>query len=328
MLILTHDDVEKLLPMPQAIDVMAEAMTALAKGEVVQPLRTLLNPENAAGLMLTMPAYMAAAGKRPYYSVKIISVFHGNTAKGLDAHQGAVLLVSGETGQPLAVMNASAITAIRTAAVSGMATRLLARAEASVLAIFGAGVQARSHLAAMAAVRPLREVRVVSRTPASADTFVAEQSPLYNFPIVAVADGKTAVSGADIIVTATNASQPVLKYEWLSPGTHINAIGAYQPTTREIDSPTVAAAQLFVDRRESAEAEAGDYLIPLREGVITASHIQAELGDLLLGRHPGRTTPQAITLFKSLGLPVQDLAAAVYLYHQARQTNTGTDIPF
>jgi len=326
ILILNHTEVEKLLPMAECIAVMAEALTALAKGQVHQPLRMVVRPPNAAGLMGLMPAYIS--GERAAYGLKAVCIFPGNPAKGKDAHQGSVMLFSAETGELLALMNASAITAIRTAAVSGVATHLLAREDAGDLAIIGSGVQARSHLAAMACVCPIRRVRVTSRKREHAEKFAAELGPHFAFPIEPVESIEAAVRGADLIVTATTAFEPILRYGWLSPGAHLNVVGSSIPTTREVDTATMAAASLFVDRRESTLNEAGDYLFAMREGAIDPEHIRAEIGEVLIGAKPGRITSEEITLFKSLGLAVEDLAAAEYVYRQAQAKQVGTWVEF
>jgi ornithine cyclodeaminase/alanine dehydrogenase-like protein (mu-crystallin family) len=303
-----------------------EALAALAKGQVHQPLRMVVRPPDAAGLMGLMPAYLS--GERAAYGLKAVCIFPGNPAKGKDAHQGSVMLFSAETGELLALMNASAITAIRTAAVSGVATRLLAREDAAELAIIGAGVQARSHLAAMASVRPLRRVRVTSRNLDHAREFASEMGPRFSFPIDPVESIEAAVKGADLIVTATNAVEPILRRDWLVLGAHLNVVGSSIPTTREMDTATMAAASLFVDRRESTLNEAGDYLFAMREGAIGPEHIRAEIGEVLVGARPGRTTSDEITLFKSLGLAVEDLAAAEYVYRQAQVQQAGTWVEF
>lgn len=326
ILVLTHDEVEQLLPMDECIEVMRAALSALAMGQVHQPLRMVVRPPDAAGLMGLMPAYMS--GAHAAYGLKAISVFPGNTAKGKDAHQGAVLLFSAETGEPLALMNASAITAIRTAAVSAVATNVLAREDATDLAIIGTGVQARAHLAAMAAVRPIKRVLVASRDFGRARVFADEMGFHVLTPIDPVDSVELAVVGAEIIVTATNAAEPILKREWIAPGTHINAVGSSIPTTREIDTATMAAASLFVDRRESTLNESGDYLFAAREGAIGPEHIKAEIGEVLIGAKPGRTSTDEITLFKSLGLAVEDVASAEYLYRKAQQFNVGTWVEF
>ena len=326
ILILTHDEVEQLLTMQECLAVMEEALSSLARGEMVQPLRTAVRPAAAAGLLAMMPAYKS--GRDAVFGLKAICVFPDNPKLGKDAHQGGVLLFSGETGEPLALMNASAITAIRTAAVSAVATRLLAREDASDLAIVGTGVQARSHLAAMACARPIARARIVSRTFSHAQVFVNEMQPQCTFPLQAVESVRAAVTDADIIVTATTSREPVLRREWLMEGAHLNAVGSSSPKSREIDTATMAAASLFVDRRESALNEAGDYLLAAGEGAIGPDHIRAEVGEVLIGAAPGRTSPNQITLFKSLGIAIEDLAAAAYLYRKAQQQNAGAWVEF
>jgi ornithine cyclodeaminase/alanine dehydrogenase-like protein (mu-crystallin family) len=321
-LILSHDDVEALLTMPECITAMEGALLALAKGEVCNPLRSIVRPEGAAGFLGLMPTYRG--GLSPAFGLKEICLFPGNPARGLDTHLGAVLLHSGETGELLAVMNASAITAIRTAAVSAVATRLLAREDAKTLAVLGAGVQARSHLKAIPHVRKIQEIRVASRTPAKAEALAA------GFGNVRVVGSiEEAVRGADIIVAATSSREPVIRREWIASGAHINAVGSSIASTRELDSATVAAASLFVDRRESTVNESGDYLMALREGAIAGpGHIRAELGEILNGQAAGRTSPDEITLFKSLGVAIEDLAAAQFLFEKARSDGGGTWVDF
>ena len=326
ILILNHAEVERLLPMAECIEVMVAALADLSAGLMHQPLRNVVRPPDALGLMGLMPSYRA--GEHALYSLKAVCVFPGNTAIGKDAHQGSVMLFSAATGELLALLNAAAITAIRTGAVSAVATRLLARADAGDLAILGTGVQARSHLAALACVRPIRRVRVASRSFEHACAFAETYAPRYAFPIEPVASAEAAVRGADLIVTATTAAEPIVRYEWIAPGAHINAVGSSIPTTREIDTATMANAALFVDRRESTLHEAGDFLFAMREGAIGPDHIRAEVGELLLGTQPGRVAPDAITLFKSLGLAIEDLAAADYVYHQAQARGVGTWVEF
>jgi len=326
LLILSQTEVEQLLPMSECISAMEDAFTALARGEAHQPLRTIFRPPEVKGVMAMMPTFCARPS--PLFGLKAICVFPGNAAISKDAHQGGVMLFDGNTGEPLALVNASAITAIRTAAVSGLATRLLAREAAGDLAIIGAGVQARPHLIAMNCVRPLRRVRIASQSFVSAQTFANEMQPHCATLIEPVETAAAAVRGADIIVTATTSRDPVLNREWISPGAHINAIGTYSPKAREVDTATIVAATMFVDRRESALNEAGDYLIPANEGAIGPEHIRADLGEVLTGVHPGRTSPGEITLFKSLGLAIEDLAAAALVYQKAREANAGSRVEF
>ncbi len=324
ILVLSHSQVEQALPMNECIEVMADALAALARGQMYLPLRMIVAPPNAAGLMGLMPAYKSPDGGPALYGLKAVCVFPGNPAKGKDTHQGCVVLYSGDTGEPIAVVNASAITSIRTAAITAVATRLLARPDASELAIIGAGVQARAHLTAMASVRPIKRARIASRNGQQAQALVRDLAPRFAFPVEYVESVQAAVRGADLIVTVTSSSEPVLKREWISEGAHINAVGASLKSAREIDTATMAAARLFVDRRESTLNESGDYLFAARDGAIGPNHIQAEIGELLLGQAQGRTAPSQITLFKSLGLAVEDLAAASYACTRARERSIGT----
>jgi|SRR5215213_2577083 len=326
VLLLGHDEVAALLPMRECIALMRDALVSLAEGDVHQPLRTVIRPPDAAGMMGLMPSY--TSGARAAFGLKAVCVFPGNPARGMDSHQGAVLLFGAETGELQAVVNASAVTAIRTAAVSGVATQALAREDACDLAVLGAGVQARSHVEAMSHVRPIRRCRVASRRVESARKLADELKGSYAFPVEAVETVEEALRGADLIVTATSAADSVVRREWVSEGAHINAVGSCTPHTRELDAATVAASSLFVDSVESTVNEAGDYLCALREGVIGREHIRAELGEVLRGAKPGRASAEEVTLFKSLGIAVEDLAAAKYLYDKAGETGAGTWVSF
>jgi ornithine cyclodeaminase len=322
ILILDSGQIRELLPMRDCIELMADALSSLARGEVFQPLRTIIRPPDARGLLGLMPAYRT--GEQGAFGMKAICVFPGNPAVGKDAHQGAVMLFSRETGEMIALMNASEITAIRTAAVSAVATRLLAREDAHQLGIIGAGVQARTHLAALDAVREIRQARVACRNFEHAQELAREMQPDFTFPIEPVKSNEDAVRDADLIVTATSAQEPVINKDWISPGAHVNAIGTHSPNSREIDSATMAAARIFVDRRESALNEAGDYLLAAKEGLINADSIAGEIGELLIGTKRGRDSVNEITLFKSLGLAIEDVACAEYLYQKALSENPGS----
>ena len=320
MLILNRDEVERLLPMGECIEVMAEALSALSRGEALQPLRQAHWLPDRRGLLGVMPGALWDGDGGTVLGIKVITVFPGNHERGEESHLGSVLLFEGDMGKPVASLDAAAVTEIRTAAVSGLATRLLAREDAGDLALLGSGVQARSHLAAMKEVRPLRRVRVWSRHPESARRFADQESARWScdgLPIETAATAREAVEGADLVCTVTSAREPVLEGAWLAPGAHINAAGACTPVTRELDTEAVRRARLFVDRRESALAEAGDLLIPLRAGELGEDHIAGELGDLLLGRLPGRQSPEEITLFKSLGIAGEDVAAARSVWRKA-----------
>jgi ornithine cyclodeaminase len=326
VVILNHDEAAQLLTMARCIDLMAEALEALARGKVYLPLRMVIQPPNASGMMALMPSYVS--GERAAYGLKAICVSPNNPAIGKDSHQGAVMLFSAETGELLAMVNASAVTAIRTAAVSGLATRLLARKDAGDLAIIGAGVQARAHLAAMAEVRAIERVRVADVNHERARQFAAEMSSHYPFPIEASPSSEQAVLNADIIVTVTNASAPVLRREWIADGAHLNVVGACRPSAREVDAATMAVSKLYVDLRESTFNESGDYILAAKEGAIGPDHILGEIGELLIGKATGRTSDRDITLFKALGLGIEDLAAAEYLYRQAKEKRAGTWVDF
>jgi ornithine cyclodeaminase/alanine dehydrogenase-like protein (mu-crystallin family) len=325
LLVLSQQDVEALLPMEECIDVMQAALSSTARGDAVLPLRQMVWMPDRTGMIGLMPGYL---GEPKSLGLKIVSIFPGNEGTTYDSHQGTVLLFDPEHGTPLVVMDASSITAIRTAAVSGAATRALAREEAGDLAILGSGVQAATHLDAMAAARTLRRVRVWSRDPAHARSFAtrhAARSPVPNEPM---AEAEAAVRGADLICTTTSAREPIVRGDWLSPGAHLNAVGACFPATRELDTEAVSRARLYVDRRESALQEAGDLLIPIQEGRLTERHIVGELGDVFLGRLAGRGDPSEITLFKSLGIAIEDLAAAHHVLRKARAAGRGASLRF
>jgi alanine dehydrogenase len=323
LLIITSAQVRELLPMDECIDTMAEALKALRAGEAVNPLRTVLGLPDQHGYLITMPSSVSQS-----MGVKVISVMPGNHGTQYDSHMGAVLLFEAQHGRPLALMEAGAITAIRTAAVSGVATRLLANPDASDLAILGSGVQAHTHLEAMSVARNIRRARVWSRNPDHAQAFAERESAHYPFPIEPMFTAEEAVSGADLICTTTAAAEPILKGEWVSPGTHLNVVGASLPTARECDTALMVKSRLFVDRRESTLAESGDFLIPKSEGAIDDGHIQGELGEVLLDIVPGRSSRDEITLFKSLGLAIEDLAAAQLIYAKAIERGIGTSVNF
>jgi len=322
ILVLAGHHVRELLPYAECADVMRHALAELARGQIQQPLRTVVRPRDAAGFMGLMPAYSPGAG----YGLKAICITPGNPAIGKDAHQGGVLLFDVRTGEPLALVNASAVTEIRTAAVSAVATGLLARPGAAELAIIGTGVQGRAHAHAIAATRPLAGIRLAGRDLARTREVAAELAGQLGVPVSAHDEVPAAVAGAGIVVTATTSPQPVLRREWLSPGAHVNAVGACVPSARELDSATMAEAAIFADSRESVSHEAGDYLLAERDGVVNP--VRAELGELLTGTAPGRAGDGELTVFESLGLAAEDLAAASYLYEKATRLGAGTPADF
>jgi len=327
ILVLASSEIKLLLSMPECLELMSEALKDLSQGEMMQPLRMVVRPPDAYGVMAMMPAYRS--GPRTAFGLKAICFFHGNPARfGKDAHQGCVLLSSGETGEPLAIMNASAITEIRTAALTAVATRLLARQDAFELAIVGSGIQARAHLVALSNVRTIKRARVVSLNPDHPKKLAQDMRDILPFPVEPVESVQQALDGADLVVTATSARQPVIKREWISAGAHVSGIGTYSNAAREIDSATMAAASIYVDRRESALNEAGDYVLAAQEGLIGPESIVAEIGEVLLGEKPGRKSEDEITLFKSLGLAVEDLACAEFLFRKAQTEKVGTWVNF
>jgi ornithine cyclodeaminase/alanine dehydrogenase-like protein (mu-crystallin family) len=338
LLVLSAAETRELLGFGDCVAAMRAGLTALARGQAQQPLRVIERFGAAPGLMGLMPAYLTGgetggeaagpAGARAAYGLKAICVTPGNPAGGLDAHQGLVLVSDGQTGEPLAVLNASAVTEIRTAAVSVLATDLLARPGAGDLAVLGTGVQARAHVLAFSQTRELRRVRVAGRTPARAAAFAAAIQPQLAVEVTPCATAQDAVAGADVIVTATSSSQPVLRRDWVQAGAHINAVGACLPTARELDTATVAAAALFADSRESLTTESGDYLLAVADGAAGPGHIRAELGEVLTGAAPGRVSDTEITVFESLGLAVEDVAAALAAYQKAAATGAGQWIDF
>ena len=322
VLVLSHSEVVAALPPTDCADAMAAVLAAHARGEAYMPLRSVMMPPSAAGLMGLMPAWRG--GGEPVFSLKAICVIPGNPARRLDAHQGIVTLFDGETGVPTAILDASAITEIRTAAVTAVATRALAREDARVLAILGAGVQGRAHLEALIHVRAFDEVRVYAPTREHARA-VADRLPAVS--VTAAGSAEEAVRGADVVVVATNSRQPVLEHDWLGLGAHVNAVGASIPSAREIEVETIAASALFVDSRESLRNEAGEYLLAVEQGAIGGEdHVRASIGEVLAGIAHGRRDEQELTMFRSLGLAVEDLAAAEHAVAAARRLGLGTEV--
>ena len=286
---ITDEDVRSLLTYEALIPAMERALADYSAGKAVQPVRTTIPVGEHGGFLFVMPAY--ATGSRAL-GAKLVSYFPRN--KGIDTHFATIHLFKPETGEPLASMDGSLITEMRTAAVSAVATDKLARKDASVLAILGAGVQARSHLAALRHVRKFREVRVFS--PSSAGAFARAHG------VHASPSAEACVRGADVVVVATTSATPVLHGAWLADGAHVNSVGASRPEWRELDDACVARAKVFVDSRAGAEIESGD--------VRAAGRIDAEIGEVILGTHPGRTSATEVTWFKSLGMAVEDVVAA------------------
>ncbi|HSK18714.1 MAG TPA: ornithine cyclodeaminase family protein [Longimicrobiales bacterium] len=310
------DGVSAALSYVDCIELMEDALRTFDRGDAVQPMRSVIQLPDGTGTLYTMPAFIAAPRS---LAVKMIAVFHGNDAHGLPSHQGIVVAFDPDTGSPVLLIDAARLTAIRTASVSAVATRALARADAGVLAVLGTGVQARSHIEAIALVRAIHEVRVWGRRPERARELAglitgsaasAGDTPAVN--VVVCDSAADAVADADIICTTTSAREPVLEGAWLKPGAHINAIGASTPDARELDSATIARSRVFVDSIDAALMEPGDLLVPLGQGV-TDVRGWAPIGAVLNGNAPGRRATEEITLFKSVGLAIEDAAAAAHI---------------
>jgi ornithine cyclodeaminase len=324
MLVINQSEVVRALPMRSCIDLMREALSALARGDAVQPLRAHLATPDRRGILAWMPGYLGPAHA---LGIKVLTIFAANEGSAFDSHQGAVLLFEEERGALLAVLDATAITAIRTAAVSGLATELLARPDAGDLAILGAGTQALTHAEAMLAVRPVRRIRLWNRTAERGERMARLIQSRLGATVEVCRNPREAVEGADLVCTTTAARDPILESGWIQPGAHLNVVGSSLPRSREVDSALMARAKLFVDVRESALSEAGDILIPIQEGAIAADHIIAELGELAGPSPAWRRQPADITLFKSQGIAIEDIASARWVYEEARRLGLGTDIP-
>jgi len=323
--VLRGAEVRQLLPMAECIDLMQRTMIAVSEGRVVLPLRSILVMPGDRGMMGMMPGYLADP---ECFGVKLVSLIPRNKPPQYSSHLGLVLLFEADHGQPVALLDAAEITAIRTAAASGLATRLLARPEAGDLALLGAGEQARSHLEAMLSVRALRRIRVWARDRDKARLFAQAQGARHQIAIETSPTVREAIAGADIICTTTKAREPILQGDWLTPGTHLNVVGSSIAAAAEIDTPAVVKARFFVDRRESTIHEGGEYLRALKSGAITADHILGEIGEVANGSKTGRTSPLDVTLYKSLGIAPQDLASAHHVLEKARAAGVGQVIDF
>jgi ornithine cyclodeaminase len=318
--VLRAAEVRALLPMKECVEIMRRAMIALSEGRAVVPLRSILVMPDARGMLGNMPGYLADP---ECFGVKLVSLMPRNEASGYSSHLGLVLLFEVEHGCPVAILDAAEITAIRTAAASGLATRLLARPDAGDLAILGAGEQARTHLEAMLTVRPLRRIRVWARDRAKAESFARTEGARHGVAIDTTGSVPEAVEGADIICTLTKAREPILFGDWISTGAHLNVVGSSIAAAAEIDTAAVARSRFFVDCRNSTVNEGGEYLRALRSGAIAATHIAAEIGEVANGTIRGRTSPDEVTLYKSLGVAPQDLASAHYVLEKARASGIG-----
>jgi alanine dehydrogenase len=318
--LLTEEHVRSVLPMADLIACMESALGRFSSGDVQQPVRTVLSVGPQKHWWALMPAYV---NRPPIMGAKIVTVFSTNADRGLHTHQAAIMLFDPDTGTLQAVMDGRYITEARTGAVSAVSARYLSRADASTLAIIGTGVQARSHLSAFRHVRQIREARVWSPKQVSRERFVSDMQPHAGMPVHAAASAEEAVRGADLIVLATASAHPVVDVSWIEAGSHIVSVGAPRPDHREIDPALTARARLFVDSRAGALAESGDIVMGIAEGRFGPDHIAGELGELVLGRIEGRRSAEEITIFKSLGMAVEDVVAADLAFRRAAEQGVG-----
>jgi alanine dehydrogenase len=328
MLVLSRQDVEKLLTMADAIAAVEDGYRQLASGNVTMPQRVATNVEPHNGIHLSMPAFVGGSGDEPgTLAIKIVTVFSDNPLRyGEPTIQGVVLLHDARTGKPLALMDAEQLTAMRTGAASGVGTKLLARANSTVATILGSGAQAGTQLLAVCTVRPIQRALVYSLRPDQDLAFCQRMSNLLGIPVERAPDMRTAVENADVICTATNSNTPLFDGAWLHPGTHINGIGSYTRTMRELDTTTMVRSRVYVDGLTAAQTEAGDILIPIAEGAMTYDHVIGEIGAVLLGDAIGRMSPADITVFKSVGMAVQDAVTAPIVYHRAIEQGLGQQV--
>ena len=323
MIILSTEDVAELLPMGEAIEIVSAAMVEVANGKTTLPLRSII-PVGDGNFMGMMPGVMQEPA---CYGIKLVSLFPNNPKFGFSSHQGAMVMFEAEHGAAIAMMNSDLLTAIRTSAASGVATGSLARADSKNLTIIGTGEQAQHHLDAMVEVRPISSVLIAGRSLDATDELAKISRKKYgqiNFSTTT--DIKQAVSDADIVCTVTAADEPLLFGKWVKPGTHLNIVGSSIPSKREIDTELVVRAKLFVDYRISTMAQAGEVILAIEENKITADHILAEIGEVIAGSAPGRQSDDEITLYRSLGVAAQDLAAAYYVVEQAKIRGMGTEV--
>jgi len=324
LLYLSADAVYRALPMREAIDAMRDAFALLARGEVTLPMRLRLDAPSEHGAALVMPCHCTSYN---LFSTKVVTVFDKNAERGLPAVQSILILTDGCTGRSLAVMDGASLTAIRTGAASGLATDLLARLDAASVAVIGAGVQARTQLEAICCVRAVQRARVYDCRAEAALRFADEMQQRFGISVEPAASPSEAMADAAVLCTATTSATPVFDDRDVRPGTHINAVGGFRPFTAEVPAATVCRARVVVDHYASVLEEAGDLLAPLSAGLIGEQHLGTELGQLVLGRKPGRRSADEVTLFKSVGVAVQDLCGAARALDSARQLGLGTPLP-
>jgi ornithine cyclodeaminase len=321
--LLNEQQVHSLLPMNDLISAMESALAKFSSRDVLQPVRTVLTVGPTQAYFGLMPAYIPSP---PSMGAKLVTVYGENHKKGLPSHLATILLLDPDTGLLQAIVDGRYITEARTAAVSAVSTRLLANPDASTLAIIGSGVQARSHLDAHQHVRQLKEVRIWSPSQRSRASFVDDMSPTINVPIRATETAEQAVRGADLIVLVTSSPTPVIDDRWVSEGAHVVCVGACRPNQQEMPPQLVKRGLVYVDSRAAAVVESGDIVMNIAAGLFDQSHIRGEIGELVLGRVAGRTSSKDVTVFKSLGMAVEDVVAADLVFRRAVEEGAGTEL--
>jgi alanine dehydrogenase len=323
MLVLSEEQVRSLIDVEELITALEQAHIQYSTGKAVMPVRLVVPLPQIQGRITSMPGYL---NEDKALGMKVVSYFQNNPKQNLPAILATVLLFSATTGKMIAIMDGGYVTAIRTACASAMAIRALANQETPLLGILGAGVQARAHVQALCCVRKLNQIKLYSPSGTSAANIKRELEPAVGVAIDVAKSAEETVRNSDLVVTATTARQPILKSQWLKPGAHISAVGSHRPDSREIDGPTLARSKVIVDSREAIMAECGDILLAIKEKSITENPVHAEIGEVLAGTKPGRKSASEITLYKSVGIAVQDVATAQLVYHKALELKVGTNV--
>ena len=323
MLVLSESQVQSLIDIDQLIAALAQAHIQYSTGKAVMPVRLVVSLPQIQGRITSMPGYL---NYDKALGMKVVTYFQDNPKQNLPAILATIMLFSSETGKMIATMDGGYITAIRTACASALATQALANGDTPVLGILGAGVQARAHIEALTKVRRIERIKIFSPSGTSAAKLKQEMAASCAAAIEVATSAEQAVRDSDLLVTVTTAKDPIINVDWLKPGVHINAVGSHRPDLRELDGATLRRSTVVVDSREAIMAECGDILLALKEGSIVDSDIHGEIGEVLAGTKPGRTSPSEITLYKSVGIAIQDVATAQLVYRQALERNVGTNV--
>jgi alanine dehydrogenase len=323
MLVLSEKDIRRLIDVEELTDALARAHVQFSTGQAVMPVRQVTSLPDIGGRITSMPAYLAVDRA---LGMKVVTYFKDNPDRGLPAILAAIHLYSVETGKLAAILDGTYLTAIRTACASAMATKALANPDTPVLGILGAGVQARAHIETLSQARRLKKIKIYSPSGKSGGRVKEELEAAIKIPIDIAPTAEAAVRDADLVVTATTAATPIIDRAWLKTGAHVNAIGSHRPDLRELDGATLKAATLVVDSREAIMTECGDVLLAIKDGALDAGRAWTEIGEVLAGRKPGRTNAAEVTIYKSVGVAIQDVAAAALVYRKAVEAKIGTEV--